>query len=100
MSKNIEYIISDIEKLKNDFNKNNSLIIEKLRIIEKEYSNMSNVLSTPNSNKIIPEIYNIVKKYDNYVETNGSLLDKSLSLTVKEYNTFISGLQSSIKGGK
>ena len=100
MNKNIEYTISDIEKLRNDFKKNNLLIIEKLKILEKEYSTISDVLSTPNSNNIMPELYNLIKRYDEYTTENGLYFDGVFNTAIDEYDNFIKELKDSIRGGK
>lgn len=100
MSKNIEYSISNIEDLKNNFDKYNSLISENLSKIEKEYLNITDVLSTPNSNVIVPELYNLVKKYNDIVTSNGISFNKSLDTAIKEYSEFVNQLKETVRGDK
>ena len=100
MSRNIEYSITNIEELKTNFEKNNSLILENLKKLEKEYNNMSEVLSTPNSNKIIPELYDIIKKYDDIVTYKGIYFYNVFKITIKEYNQFVNELSQRVEGGE
>ena len=100
MNKNIEYSIADIEELKKKFDKNNSQILEKLKILEKEYLNIDDVLNTPNSNKIMPELYNIIKKYDSIVTNQGVYFDSVFKTTIDEYSKFVNDLSNTIEGDK
>ena len=100
MKKNIEYSIANIEELKNDFDKYNSLISENLAKIEREYLNISDVLSTPNSNKIMPDLYKLVKKYDDIVKNKGIAFNKSLDTAINEYNEFVNQLKETVRGSK
>ena len=100
MNKNIEYSITNIEELKNNFDKYNSLITENLSKIEKEYLNITDVLSTPNSNVIVPELYNMVKNYNTIVTKNGISFNNSLDTAIKEYSEFVSQLKETVRGDK
>ena len=98
MNKNIEYSIDSIEELRDKFEKNNSLIIDKLKVLEKEYNEISEVLSTPNSNKTMPELYSMIKKYDNITSRNGRYFDSVFNTAIKEYSNFINELKISVGG--
>ena len=61
---------------------------------------MNEVLSTPNSNKMVPELYSIIKKYDDMVTNRGAYFDNVFKTAITEYNQFINELSQSVKGGE
>ena len=99
MEKNsINYSIKNFEEIRNKFIENNNLIKDTLKILEKEYSNMSDILNTPNSNKIVPELYKRMKDYDEMVNSKGMYFDKVFTTVINEYNEFIINTKNSIGG--
>ncbi len=84
----INYSVDNVDKIKNIFEKNNNEILERLRILEKEYGNMKDVLSTPNSDKIMPELYYLIKNYDEEVTKKGIYFNKVFNTIIKEYENF------------
>lgn len=93
----IAYSIKAIESFKKSLEENNKNIIEKLGVLKNEYKNMSSILSTPNSNKIIPEIYDVVNKYDKYVKEKEMYFDKVLNVILTEYKEFNDELKNSVE---
>ena len=100
MKANINYSITDIKNLKNNFKNNNSEIIEKLKILEREYTNMNDILSTPNSNKIIPELCRLIKQFDEYTTSSGLYFDGIFNTVIDEYSSFVAELSNSVRGVK
>ena len=97
---NIKYSINNIQEIKKRFEENNNLILEKIKILEKEYGNIKEVLSTPNSDKVMPELQGLIKKYDENVTDNGIYFDKVFNTIIKEYDEFMKETEESVGGAK
>ena len=86
--------------MKNVFEKNNSEIINCLNKLDKDYDDMSNVLSTPNSNKIIPTFQEYVREKKQYVNDKDNYFKNVLNTIVNEYNNFLDETEESVNGGR
>ena len=95
---NINYSINNIQNLKKNFEENNNRILEKIKVLEKEYKDMKEVLSTPNSDKIMPQLSDLIKKYDENVTKNGLYFEKVFNTILKEYNEFMMETEKSVGG--
>lgn len=95
----IAYSIKTIENFKKKFEENNNNISEKIDIIKREYKNMSNVLNTPNSSKIMPELYEMIDKYDKYVKDETVYFDKVFNTIITEYNSLVHEIKNKVEGG-
>lgn len=96
--KNIEYSISNIQEFKKNFKENNNLILDNIKLLEKEFDSIGNVLSTPKSNEIMPELYLMIKKYDEMITNNGIYFDDVLNTAINEYSSFINELEMTLEG--
>lgn len=96
----IKYSVNNIVDIKNTFEKNNNTILEKLKELEKEYGNIKEVLSTPNSDKIMPELQELIKNYDNGVTEKGLYFDKVFNSIIKEYDEFMMKTGKAVGGDK
>lgn len=88
---------ADIAKLEAIFVENNQIILEKISILKDEYNNFSNVLQTPNSNKIVPELYDIICKQKDMIEEKDLFFRKSFKVIMKSYEKFWSDTKKSIE---
>ena len=95
---NINYSINNIQNLKKNFEENNNRILEKIKVLEKEYKDMKEVLSTPNSDKIMPQFSDLIKKYDENVVRKGLYFERVFNTILKEYNKFMMETEKSIGG--
>ena len=93
----INYFVGNISSVKKNFEKNNTEILERLRILEKEYDNMKEVLSTPNPDKIMPELYYLIKKYDEEITQRGLYFNKVFSTIIEEYDIFSKEIEDVIR---
>ena len=85
----VTYSLNNLTKFKKEFNENNTQIIEKLKLIEQEYINMPDVLSTPKSNQIIPKLTELVKKDIDVVMSQGEYFNNVLTVAIEQYNNFV-----------
>ena len=77
----IKCTINDIINMKNVVEENNNEILECLKLMDKDYEEMPNILNTPNSNKIIPRFQEYVKEQEQFMNQNiDSLSDISENL--------------------
>ncbi len=99
-NESIKCTVQDIQRMQEVFEKNNSEILECLNKINKELEEMPNVLSTPNSNKIIPEFLNYGKNRYKFVSESSELFKKRFELIINEYSSFMEEVKDSIEKNK
>ena len=91
---NVMLKIDDIKKLKKSLNSNNKAIIDKLNVLKKEYRDIPNILNTPNSNMMIPELYKIVDKYDKYINE----MDNYFNNAINKYTELMNNIRTMVEG--
>lgn len=95
-SQNISCEVKDIEKMFSTFTKSNEIIMESLKEMKKEYSEISNVISTPNSNKIMPQICDFIFKYEKMTGENDVKFKNIFNTIIDEYSSFMSNTKKII----
>ncbi len=96
----IKCTIDDIQKMKETIEKNNNDILECLKELDKNYEDMPNVLSTPNSSKMIPEFLDYVRKQEQFMIESGNYYKKVFNTIISEYNEFINETKEKVGGDK
>lgn len=96
----IKCTIDDISKMKNIFEENSNKILECLKLIDKDYEEMPNILNTPNSNKIIPRFQEYVKEQEKYMNQNVIYYTKVFDTIINEYNEFFVDTKEKVGGEK
>ena len=97
-NRNIECSIDDIQRMKDVFEKNSDEIINILSIFEKELDDIPNVLDTPNSNKIMPEFLDYLKKQEINVNEKNGYFNKVFKTIIDEYDGFMKDTKESVGG--
>ena len=85
----IKCTINDIINMKNVVEENNKEILECLKLMNKDYEEMPNILNTPNSSKIVP-----------FMNQNIAYYTKVFDTIINEYNEFMVDTQEKVGGGK
>ena len=96
----IKCTINDIINMKNVVEENNKEILECLKLMNKDYEEMPNILNTPNSSKIVPRFQEYVKKQEQFMNQNIAYYTKVFDTIINEYNEFMVDTQEKVGGGK
>ena len=96
----IKCTINDIINMKNVVEENNNEILECLKLMDKDYEEMPNILNTPNSNKIIPRFQEYVKEQEQFMNQNIAYYTKVFDTIINEYNEFIVDTKEKVGGDK
>ncbi len=96
----VKYRISDIEKIRSEFEKNHSEIINALNCIENELESMPTVLNTPNSSKIMSDYLNYLKKEEIKINEKDVYFKNIFKTIIDEYNQYVTDTKKSIEGNK
>ena len=94
----IKCTIDNIKKLQKIVEENNNIILDSLKEIDAEYSNISNVLSTPKSTEVMPKCVDYVKNQEKFVIENDTYFQNVFNTIISEYSSFMSETEKSVGG--
>ena len=99
-NREIKCTISEIQKIKEAFEKNSTEFLEYLEKYNNGIGEMPKVLSTPNSNKIFPVYLDYFKEKKSYIMEKNNHFNKVFATIINSYQKFMEDTSSSINGGK
>lgn len=94
----IRFESTNISNVQDKFKKENNELLQEIENFHKELYEISTILNTPRSSKVIPEQIEILERMEDYIKKQDVYFDNVFNIAKNEYNNFDQKVKSMVGG--